>query len=106
MATTSLFPSTSASYCRAPLVTERERFNQGAWRHSPARRRTVEMWQVRDYRNDVVADVYTGEADARLIAAAARLRQALTALVQAGQSDYAHEQALSRAQALLREIAA
>lgn len=106
MATESLFPATPASYGRVSFVTERERFNQGAWRHCPAPRRTVEMWQVRDYRNDIVANVYTGEADARLIAAAARLRHALTALVQAGQSAYAHEEALAHAQAVLREVAA
>jgi len=38
----------------------------GAWRLRPAPRRKAGMWQVRDGRNDVVADVYD-KADAQLI---------------------------------------
>lgn len=104
MATESLFPEYPVSY-RAPLVSPCGRF---AWRHrlSPWRRRNHRMWQVRDGLNDAVADVYTGEADARLIAAAPRLARALKTLVLMGHPDHpACEAALAQAQTLLNELA-
>lgn len=76
-----------------------------AWQHRPAPRRKSGIWEVRDGYNCTVAEVYQ-EVDARLIAAAPRLRRALTALMQAGQSDHARADALAQAQALLREVAA
>lgn len=41
-------------------------FSPGAWRLRPMPRRQAGMWQVRDGRNDVVADVYD-KADAQLM---------------------------------------
>lgn len=105
MATENLFPEYPVSYrisCGGPAV----RFE---WRHrlSPQHRRKHGMWQVQDGLNDAIADVYTGEADARLIAAAPRLARALRILVMAGHPNHpAREAAIAEAQAILREVAA
>lgn len=104
MATESLFPEYPVSY-RVPFAMPRGRF---AWRHrlSLQRRRQHRMWQVRDGRNDAVADVYTDEADARLIAAAPRLARALKILVMVGHPDHpAREAAIAQAQTILNELA-
>lgn len=76
-----------------------------AWQYRPAPRRKSGIWEVRDGYNCTVAEVYQ-EVDARLITAAPRLRRALTALMQSGQSDHARAEALAEAQAILREAAA
>ena len=104
MATESLFPEYPVSY-RVSCAMPHGRF---AWRHrlSPQHRRKHGMWQVRDGLNDAVADVYTGEADARLIAGAPRLARALKTLVLAGHPDHpGREVAIAQAQTLLHELA-
>lgn len=105
MATENLFPEYPVSY-RGPFVRPRGRF---AWWHrlSLQYRRRHRMWQVRDGRNDVVADVYTDEFDARLIAAAPRLARALKILVTTSHPDHpGRAAAMAEAQAILREVAA
>jgi len=54
-----------ASFTIPPVVASRH-LSPGVWRLRPARGRKAGMWQVRDGRNDVVADVYD-EADAQLM---------------------------------------
>lgn len=53
------------SFTMPPLVASRH-LSPGVWRLRPAPRRKAGMWQVRDGRNDVVADVYD-QADAQLM---------------------------------------
>ncbi|MGH8190751.1 MAG: hypothetical protein ACREP2_04830 [Rhodanobacteraceae bacterium] len=71
----------------------------GAWRPRYAARRTHKFWQAVDGARDPLADVYTTEADARVMAASPRMLHVLQALVRAGQSTHAHAEAIAAANA-------
>lgn len=78
---------------------------RSTWTVREAPRRTRRLIEIRNGRGPV-AVVYTNERDARLMAAAPRLLQALKAFVRAGQSFHAHAEAIAQAKALITELAA
>ena len=81
----------------------------GTWKAKRNTIRKVELWEVRNGHRDPIAVVYTGRADAELMAAAPRLLTELKhqiAIVQPREGDLrASERAsLERARALVHEL--
>lgn len=75
------------------------------WTVRKAPRRVQPLIEIRNGRGPV-AVVYTNERDARLMAASPRLLHVLEALVLAGQSRQAYEDAIAEAKALIAEMSA
>jgi len=76
--------------------------SRGPWTVKFNRRRN--WWEVHNGRRDPISVVYTGEPDARLMAASPRLLAALKALARAKPYSQAYVVALNQAQALVEEL--